>query len=278
MSTIRWGARAPYRVLVVTSPPMRGDDVRALQHGINARHDGNHARNIGIVAADGEYGPATEAAARRASFALGALASTQRKPGTTVGEQTYIRAPNARPETAIKRGKARVRGAHATGGPGAAAAIAAARSKRGVRESPAGSNKGGTGGFITAIQVALLGWAGWPWCGAFVAWACAQGGAKPTPRWRYTPWIVEDAKAGRGGFSGWRTTAQRAPAGSLVLFDFNGGGVDHVGLLVDDYEPGDDVVLSVDGNTGGSNPADGGMVADARRSVGMVAGFALVDY
>lgn len=274
MKKVKWGARAPYRVLVVSSPAVRGPDVRALQQAINDRDAGDPSRGIGRVEVDGEYGPQTEAAAQRASWALGTLASTQAKHGTTVGEQTYIRAPHVRPKKAVKRGKARLR----TGG-GAAAAIAAARGKRGVHETPAGSNKGGLGGFITAIQVALIGWAGWPWCGAFLAWAARQGGARPHARWRYTPWIVEDAKAKRNGFRGWHDVGKAfVPKGSAVLFDFNGGVVDHVGLLTQDYHPGDTTVHTCDGNTSGSNPADGGMVEEVERSIRTVRGFALIAY
>lgn len=272
MAKVRWGTTAPHRVLAIASPAMRGNDVRALQKGINARDRGDARRGIGQVTVDGIYGPATEAAGERASYALGTLASTRARRGTTVGEQTYIRAPRARPASAIARANART----ATAGRGGSAAVRAARSKVGTAERPAGSNRGP--GFIDSIQIALMGWAGWPWCGAFAAWCVKQAGGTPHARWRYTPWIVEDAKTKRNGLAGWRERSQNAPAGSLVLFDFPGGEyVDHVGILVSiDRKAG--TVRSIDGNTSGSNPADGGRVDEVVRQLSTVRGFALVDY
>lgn len=47
----------PDRVLVLESPPMRGDDVKALQRALNAAGES--------LKVDGVYGPASEAAVRR---------------------------------------------------------------------------------------------------------------------------------------------------------------------------------------------------------------------
>ena len=81
------------------------------------------------------------------------------------------------------------------------------------------------------------------WCGAFVN-ACLVKGGQPSRDWlRYTPSIVNKAKAGEEGFS-WHGSPK---VGDLVLFNWPGGDfVDHVGLVLE--VKGGGRVRTVEGN------------------------------
>ena len=81
------------------------------------------------------------------------------------------------------------------------------------------------------------------WCGAF-ANACLVKGGQPSRTWiRYTPSIVNNAKAGVEGWS-WH---RRPHVGDLVLFNWPGGDfVDHVGIVVQVNADGS--VKTVEGN------------------------------
>ena len=86
---------------------------------------------------------------------------------------------------------------------------------------------------------------GQPWCGSFVMWCASQ--LKPAvkmPNCVYTP-------AGVSGFQGLGTwvnheTAKPAP-GDIVFFSFDGKGVQHVGIVLEDN--GDGTITTVEGNT-----------------------------
>jgi hypothetical protein len=99
----------------------------------------------------------------------------------------------------------------------------------GVVESPPFSNRGPR---IDQWQKDV-GMQGQPWCGAFTFAALKVAGVKGLSwRMRYTPFIVEDAKAGRNGLLRVVPVAD-AQAGDLWVVDFKPAGViQHVGLLV----------------------------------------------
>lgn len=89
--------------------------------------------------------------------------------------------------------------------------------------------------------------AGAPWCGAFMFSALQAAGVKGLSwRMRYVPYIVEDAKLGRNGMKQLVSWSDRKP-GDLVIFNFDGGPVDHVGMYVHDNPDG--TVSTVEGNT-----------------------------
>ena len=86
---------------------------------------------------------------------------------------------------------------------------------------------------------------GQPWCGSFVMWCAAQ--LKPVvkmPNCVYTP-------AGVSGFQGlgrWANHETATPApGDIVFFSFDGKGVGHVGIVIQDN--GDGTITTVEGNT-----------------------------
>jgi hypothetical protein len=84
------------------------------------------------------------------------------------------------------------------------------------------------------------------WCGAFANACLKQGGLRGWVWVRYTPAIVNNAKAGVDGWS-WH---QKPKIGDLVLFNWPGKGdfVDHVGIVVATRPDGS--VRTVEGNMG----------------------------
>ncbi len=151
-------------------PGSTGPDVRALQVALNQR---SRLRGLPLIDVDGEYGAETDAAAKRAARALGALEATIAKPGTSVGEQRIIRWPLSRTPAQYARARGRARAADPATGP--QAALKWAREWVGKTEQPPGSNKAPWG--LTAWQHAIGPWlVGQAWCGTFVGTALTHAG------------------------------------------------------------------------------------------------------
>lgn len=98
------------------------------------------------------------------------------------------------------------------------------------------------------------------WCGSFVH-ACLKAGGIDFPDWiRYTPSIFTYAQRGEFGLS--LVAAADAKPGDMVLMNFDGGVVDHVGLYIGNGQ-------TVEGNTsptsGGSQNNGGGVYLKAPR-------------
>jgi hypothetical protein len=107
---------------------------------------------------------------------------------------------------------------------------------------------------------------GAPWCGAFMFAVLKHVGVKGLSwRLRYVPYIVEDAKLGRNGMKQLVAWNDRRP-GDLVIFNFDGGVVDHVGMYVRDNPDG--TIATIEGNTSsgsaGSQANGGGVFARSR--------------
>lgn len=92
---------------------------------------------------------------------------------------------------------------------------------------------------------------GQPWCGSFVMWCAAQV-KQQIPNCVYTP-------AGAEGFKGigtWGAPSTTKPqAGDIVFFNFDGKGIEHVGIVVKDN--GDGTVTTIEGNTSPEHKANG---------------------
>lgn len=145
------------------------------------------------------------------------------------------------------------------------AALRRAVGELGTVESPAGSNHTPYGSWYGVDYQ--------PWCAIFVTW-CFEFGAqdvgKDSPsfvrgsRYAYCPYIVGDARANRYGL----TTVGRDAVipGDLVVFDWQGDGVqDHVGIF-EAWKPGASTFQSIEGNTSYSDNSNGGEVMRRERS------------
>jgi len=141
------------------------------------------------------------------------------------------------------------------------AALAEARRHLGYRESPPGSNRTAFGRWF--------GLDGVPWCAIFVSYCFAVGagivlgGGRSYTRGVASVPVLEDWLRETGQ---WHAASPRP--GDLVLFDWDGGAPDHVGV-VERVEAG--FLATIEGNTALENDTDGGSVMRRRRPpVGVV--------
>jgi hypothetical protein len=126
----------------------------------------------------------------------------------------------------------------------------------GVKESPPHSNN--------TKYCTWYGMVG-PWCAMFVTWCYEQVGDSPSfvkgKNYAYVPYMVNDARAGRNGFS---VTSSPVP-GDPVAFDWHYDGVfDHVGIF--EKWTSNTTFKCIEGNTSTSNNSDGGEVMRRDRS------------
>ena len=250
----------PYRPLTLTTPYAMGPDVKALQRALNKRR---RARRLPTIDVDSEWGPETDAAVRETAWALG-ITKDRISGQVSPDVQHLIRHPDLR--TAEQRALAKERRdelAHSSD-----AVVQAALRHVGKTESPAGTNRGR--GIISRCQKAMLGYDGYPWCGAFVGFFLERLGGVMISRSRivYTPAIVADAKSKLNGFSGWHPVAN-ARAGDLALFDWNAGDqepANHVEIVVRNLGGGR--LECVGGNTskGGQDNNGGGIYRQVRQA------------
>ena len=233
------------RTFRMRSPELKGEDIRRWQLFLNRclrKWDVDH--KLGV---DGEYGKETARWSKRVLYGLGLSIADWK--GVTPQARIKARHPRTRtPAELAAAGRRRewreqLRRRHSAPKRGKHAALAYARkhADRGTAETRVNG-----GPFIDdwCRMVHLQpGSAASPWCGAFVN-ACLVQAGLPSRDWlRYTPSIVNKAKAGEEGWS-WHT---RPRVGDLVLFNWPGGDfVDHVGIAV--QLNGDGSVKTVEGN------------------------------
>lgn len=190
--------------------------------------------------------------------------STAQKARAAIAKQVQIA------ESIIQRREGQLR--QATAGSGARTSVLrAALSFVGTTENPPGSN---TGRLVDQWE-RLWGIHAEPWCGAFAGAMLTKGGCHMTPRIVFTPYIFDDAVAGHNGLSKviWRRgepIRQHAHTCDLVLYDFGGPTIEHVGLLRAPWRGGQ--VFTVEGNTSFSNgsQSNGGCVALKQRDLSLV--------
>lgn len=155
--------------------------------------------------------------------------------------------------------------------------VVAARGFAGVRETPAGSNRGGR---ITEWQRSFGDWlVGQPWCGVFAgAMLRDYGGLKSvTGRIAAVSYIEDDARAHRAPFAGWTRNPREVLRGDLVILFGRGVHVEIVERI--DLNAG--VVYTIGGNTSGSSSgsqSNGGGVFRRARAFSQVHGYARVNY
>lgn len=143
----------------------------------------------------------------------------------------------------------------------------------GVKEHPAGSNRGKRVDEYTATT----GTPGQPWCAAFVTWVWLQCGVRLEGfNTAYCPSWVQTARAGRCRLS----VVSRAEAvpGDMALYDWGGDGVsDHIGVLTSRVGA-DGSFRACEGNTAGDggDQSNGGAVMIRDRNASSVLVFVRV--
>ncbi len=143
------------------------------------------------------------------------------------------------------------------------AALAEARRHLGYCESPPGSNRTTFGRWF--------GLDGVPWCAIFVSYCFAVGagvvlgGGRSYLRGMASVPLLEEWLRDTDQ---WLSTGP-AP-GDLVLFDWDGGAPDHVGLV---ERAGHGGLVTIEGNTAVGNDVDGGSVMRRERPAQGVVGY-----
>ena len=244
----------------LTSPPMRGNEVKTLQRrlaGVNIFKE-----NYKPGDPDGQFGEQTAGACYRAKWALGyPKDELKRTYGPTL--DGYLTDKIKLPDDYRKRRQERKAAAAAK--PIGEKALTEAKKHIGVKESPAGSNR-----------VKFSAWYGivGPWCAMFVTYCFDTQGSKAFTkgsRYAYVPAIVAAARAGGRGLA---ITSNPKP-GDLVCFDWERNGVsDHVGIF--EKWNGDGTFSAIEGNTSSSNNSNGGQVMRRSRPRSLVQAFVRV--
>jgi peptidoglycan hydrolase-like protein with peptidoglycan-binding domain len=203
------------RMLVLTSPHMKGDDVTYAQNLL--RNRGGYYKGK----SEGEFGPLTAQACYRAKYWLGYA-----KPTQTFGtDLEKLLLGRTQPSPAAKQRIAGRKKAQAN--PLSQNALAQMEKFVGLAEEPAGSNR------VPEIN-SWWGGGNVAWCARCVSKAYVTAGSKAFVRGRnyeYVPTLVGDARAGRNGLT---VTLDPKP-GDLVCFDWDGSnfhsGDNHVGMF-----------------------------------------------
>lgn len=244
----------------LTSPYMKGDDIKAFQRLLTEIFVERWEVNW-VVEADGVYGPGTRAAARSAYHGYGIAQASLDAHGVTPWARALLSDPSKRNATQKKRGadraewRDRLRKSHRSENGLGEAMAAWALTKVGVSEDPPGSNRGPQ---ITRWQeMAGYKGGGVPWCGCFVNAAMVAAGF-PTQTWGigYCPYVESHARAGIDGWV-WRDAGSSPYPGWLALF--GSGEAKHIEVVVKRGKP----LRTVGGNTskGDGSPNEGGEVA-----------------
>lgn len=264
-----------HRALTLSSPLPSGGDVKVLQGQINEAYERWNVDKR--IARDGDFGPATLRAAREVAYGMGVVGEARaklKKGRVSKGTQRLIRGrKKTRRERLATRARKpyrrRLRRRYAAA-PGQKA-IAWARTKIGITESPAGSNWGPEiGKWITYTGYSFPVF----WCGCFACYAVVKiGGAKIPNRIRlgYTGYIVADARANTNGLR--EIPFTNARAGDVVVYTF-----DHIGVV---EKVSGDTLIAIEGNTssgGSGSQSNGGGVFRRTRSRGDVVLVARPDY
>lgn len=211
----------------------RGADVKALQHAVNVRLKKKKA--LTRIKLDGEVGPKTRLAYRRAAYLIGLPHNK-----LTVRCQAIMRKPALRTPEMIARARRNVKEWRSReNGTMGARALKVARSLVGVMEQGGNNN----GPVVAKIIRANGGVVGEAWCGDFVAYCYRGAGSKVVQR----AWAVV---ARLGFLTGMSRTGSPRP-GDIVCFSF-----DHTGMFVKDSGAS---ITTIEGNTGRS-----GAVSDSK--------------
>jgi hypothetical protein len=256
------------RTFRLTSPEMRGEDVRDLQKILNERLEHYKSRNR--VVENGIYDRETAHEVAEVAFTEG-LQHYDGIPAVTERiEHPHLRNHLSRVRIA-EREEAKARAKEAGASTGLEAILVHAKHYLGVHEDPAGSNWGEPNpahweknfGFGSGVS----------WCGCFAGSMVLLAGGHVDSRVAFCPYIEADARSQTNGFDLWKSNhTEGVEPGWLVLFNWVGGSEpEHVGIVKEIRESG---LVTIEGNTSGSNPGDGGMVAEQERPYSFTVGYA----
>jgi hypothetical protein len=239
------------KTLALTSPTLKGQMVKEAQETLSKNYFKQDFLQ-GVV--DGEFGPETMRACKRAKYWLGFKGVNQHG---TYGEFLHSQLKGNRRLSDEQLQRRRERLQKAKQRPLRLKALDEARKDIGMKEHPANSN-------ICEISkwYRMTG----PWCAmAVTQWYVMAGskGFSRSSRWAYCPYILQSAIAGTSGLALTRNPLE----GDIVLFDWDDDGIaDHVGILRTRVnEQGN--FGTIEGNTSVGNDSNGGECMERDRHV-----------
>lgn len=242
------GDRVPTLPITLTSPHTKGLPVTRAQTLLKKNRFGQDFLRGPI---DGEFGPLTKGAVKRAKYWLGYADWHQ---DGSYGDQLRDRLLGPKKGgidlTLIMRKRRKARLAAAATKPLGEKALAMAITQLGTKENPPGSN-----------IVKYSRWYGMvgSWCAMFASWVLHEVGS--SFHYAYVPYVVHDAKAGRNGLQ----VVAKPFKGDLACYDWNGDGVaDHIGFVMTTLKS-DGSFSAVEGNTAVGNDSNGGEVMVRQR-------------
>jgi len=195
----------------LTSPPMHGDEVKTVQRRLGGANKFKQNYHPGKV--DGVFGTQTAAACHRAKWALGYPSKDlQRTYGPTL--DNYLTGKTSLPKEYQHR-RADRRKAAATVVSLGSKALARAKTKVGVGESPPGSNRQEFG--------AWYGFNGVPWCAIFATWCYDPIGSKAFARGSRFSYVGAVVAAARAGGRGLMITRTPRPGDLVCWGDYHMG-------------------------------------------------------
>lgn len=276
-----------HRILVLTAPVMTGADVKEAQTRL-AEHGWLPKKSI-----DGKYGPVTANATKRARYRLGFRLSLVHERYDQLLDDFLT---GKRKQTLLMRQRAKGRAKKQTHTIGEKAADTMVEwAVAGWKEYPTDSN------LVPPLMnlaknlgaIPYIYRMGFPWCAMSVFTAVLKHGGVSgktgikDAAWNalYTPTIQSMAANGRYGLHA-VSVKNSITKGVGVLFDFDGGGVDHIGIALgkpgqkvyaanESWSPGRNQVVCVEGNTSyeGSkgSQSNGGCVAVRIRDLSIIA-------
>ena len=239
------------KVLKLTSPYMKGNDVKKAQRALNA--NGAWAGKV-----DGIYGPTTAAAAKQAKWMIG---YPKAKCTQTYGQALHDYLTGAKKPSLLMRRRAKAR--NVSNKPMREKALDESKRWIGTKENPPYSNK-----VVFSEWYGLRG----PWCAMFVTYCYTKAGSTSfdpkKARWAYCPFMVNDARAQRNGLI--VVPTDKVEPGDIAMFDWQRDGIsDHVGI-VESKPSKNGNFKCIEGNTSQGNDSDGGEVMRRNRNKNQV--------
>jgi hypothetical protein len=245
------------RTLSLTSPTMKGEDVRHAQRLLKSNPFRQDFLPDRVSVA---FGPAAARACIRAKYWLGYPKGFQR-PVFGPRLLALLSGEQELPPGYLARRKDRLRKQHAK--PLRMKALERAKKDVGVKERPAGSNR-----CVFTERWGMVG----PWCGMAVSIWYVDAGSRAFREkhdYAYVPFFLSDAEAGVHGLA--LTPLSQVQPGDLVAFDWEqDGSPDHIGLFVKWIEP-TRTFQTIEGNTALGSNSNGGQVMRRERRVSQVA-------
>lgn len=247
--------------LILTTPHLTGQKVKDAQWLLagNNRFAGLAPYKDGVI--DGDYGPLTAQATKRAKFWTGyPLTSCDQAFGQTLYE--YLRPNQWRPlpEAYRLRRDQRIEAAAQTPG---ATALGLAIGEIGYKESPQFSNR-------TKYGVDY-GFNGVPWCAIFESY-CFKHTGHPAYRYAAVEQIYHDAVYGRNSLR-----IVRSPvAGDIATYSLHGVTYAHTAFFEKWIDQPHGLFQDLGGNTGPVDVSNGGEVDRGERTMSQVLAFVRV--